>query len=76
MNEKTITLYTYEYYNHSLEMYCASDFNWTTAEQLCNRLANKNVGLFRITSKEFSIEEIKNRPNMPFISDYVREAIK
>ena len=75
MNEKTITLYTYEYYNHSLGMYCASNFNWTTKDALDEYLGRVYIPV-KVISKTFSVQDIKSNPNIPFVSDYVREAIR
>ena len=69
----TIILYTYEYLNKQDDSWCVSTLNWTTADALCEFLANKNTGTFRIVGKEFRCWDIINQPFNPFISDYARE---
>lgn len=68
-----IRVYSYETYDSELDMWKASSLNWTTAEAfLAFCTSDKWYNTWRVVFKDIEIQEIIRRPNMPFISDYVR----
>jgi hypothetical protein len=76
MADKTITGYTYEVWDMESKMWCISSLNYTTGEALAEYLcAIPRLNNIRFVKREISIEKLKKNPNMPFISDYIREAI-
>lgn len=77
--EGFVRMYGYETCNKD-EVWQVNGFNWTTAEALIEYLARFPLyfvggGGIKITHIDISIESLQKRPNMPFVSDYIREQV-
>lgn len=75
-NTEYITVYTYEYWDYTTEKFNVSEFNWTTAEALCEYLTEFPFSetvrpFYRIVKNKISINELEKH-SVPFVSDYVR----
>ena len=76
-NTEYMIVYTYEYWDYDAEEFNVSNFNWTTAEALCEYLTEFPFSevtarpFYRIVKNKIPINELKKH-SVPFVSDYVR----